>query len=201
MDPGDLRELLSKIVQCMIRYRTRYGFLSNYNSTLFLIQGFEENDNSKPCFYFLDAIQHTDKVDANTGTISLRLEILYITFKSRPEQEQDEQELTHPGMGRDLDDTQLFFEVLSLESADLDLELELNSLDKHYHFLVGLQNSRLGEIFKNHSDKEMLAKAIEEYLTESHQYGQTVLQAPRRAGSPPTVTHDNTTRSKGRRQM
>ncbi|KAF2751242.1 hypothetical protein M011DRAFT_523275 [Sporormia fimetaria CBS 119925] len=83
--------LRGQIVEYMILYRTQFGFLSNYESTVFLMLSYADDDQEQkdPHIYFSDAISYKDKynADPSPASISTRLGLLYIMHLCKLERE------------------------------------------------------------------------------------------------------------------
>lgn len=61
----------------MVHYRTRYAFLSNYHSTIFLkIDDTTAFGESKPCVYYSRPVDYTEEVTEDA--VSTRLGLLYL---------------------------------------------------------------------------------------------------------------------------
>ncbi|KAF1828220.1 hypothetical protein BDW02DRAFT_635309 [Decorospora gaudefroyi] len=72
------RGILGQLVNYMLGHRLKYGFISNYNETVFLHLGLTK-DGEQPCIYFSDIIKDSDVIDESAGRTSLRLALLYLT--------------------------------------------------------------------------------------------------------------------------
>jgi hypothetical protein len=62
----------------MIGYRLKYGFISNYNETVFLY--LDLDDSGEPCIYYSNVIKATDIIDKTENTISVRLAFLWLIY-------------------------------------------------------------------------------------------------------------------------
>ncbi|KAH7086528.1 hypothetical protein FB567DRAFT_406254, partial [Paraphoma chrysanthemicola] len=71
-DGSQFDAILGQIIQYMLTYRVKYGFLSNYTSTvMILLENFTDAaGNAAPCIYFSDVIKNTDCVDEEETKIS-----------------------------------------------------------------------------------------------------------------------------------
>jgi hypothetical protein len=82
-DFRNLRAIFGQIIQYMVEYGTRYGFISTYNTTIFFKMSYSDSANTKPRIYYSELVNHSEKManayaDDNL-TISLRLALLFLT--------------------------------------------------------------------------------------------------------------------------
>ena len=71
-----------QVVFYMAKYRLKHAFISNYDHTIFVMQGFKASGD--PCIYFSRAILMSDVAsgDPKRPSISMRLALLFMIAKS-----------------------------------------------------------------------------------------------------------------------
>ncbi|KNG51883.1 hypothetical protein TW65_00898 [Stemphylium lycopersici] len=76
------RGILGQLVQYMIGHGLKYGFISNYEETIFL--QLDLRNNGEPCIYYSDIIKDSDLIDNSNDkvSVSLRLALFYLTQKT-----------------------------------------------------------------------------------------------------------------------
>lgn len=66
----------------MLGLKLKYGFISNYNQTIFLKLGQRDGGEGEPCIYFSDVIKYKDTIDDSNGNVSVRLALFYLVYKT-----------------------------------------------------------------------------------------------------------------------
>lgn len=66
----------------MLGLKLRYGFISNYDQTIFFQLSQYDGGKGDPCIYFSDIITYDDTIDNSNGNVSLRLALFYLIYKT-----------------------------------------------------------------------------------------------------------------------
>jgi len=75
----------------MLSHRLKYGFISNYESTIILWLDYntDKQGAKQPCVYFSPSIKHSDEGNSGELEVSLRMALFYLIHITNSDEEQD----------------------------------------------------------------------------------------------------------------